>query len=334
MRPENRSGYETRSTRRSDCLRSSPASGVALRSLAPEAVATANAEAREHLRRAVEDGDWASYESDLQARAVSYARRGLTLRGWHETAFLIVGHVTPLVMRAYRDDPPRAEAAVVALQRFNDRRAVVLGEQFLRTKEEMAREAEAALRRSEADLRSAQKLAAVGKLAGGVAHDFNNLLAVVAGHVDLLERRVTPDGQALDDIEQVRRACARATGLARQLLVFSRQQTIDPPLLDISDVVEETERMLRPVLGPGVKLLLRPALAVGDDGTGMDAATCARIFEPFFTTKEPGKGTGLGLATVRGIVEQAGGFVEVRSELGRGTTFEVYLPCARPSERR
>ena len=179
----------------------------------------------------------------------------------------------------------------------------------------------------------------------------------------------------------------RATNLAQQLLVFSRQQLVDPPALDLSEVVEETERMLRPVLGTRVELVVqttRPLggvkidrgsleqvimnlvvnardampnggkvflataaaplacgrghgayvmLAVTDQGTGMDAATRARVFDPFFTTKGPGKGTGLGLATVRGIVEQAGGLIELRSESGEGTTFEVYLPCVELPER-
>jgi signal transduction histidine kinase len=354
-----------------------PEGGAGLRSLSPDAAAAAQSEAREHLRRAIVDGDWATYEDDLRARAVSYARRGLTLTGWHEIASTFVCCVTPLLLRAYRDDPDRAGAAVLALQRLHDRRAIVLGEQFLRTKEDMARAAEASLRRSEADLRSARRLAAIGELAGGVAHDFNNLLTVVIASTDVLRRRVAHDEQALDELDQVRQACARATDLARQLQTFSRQQLVEPTLLDVGEVVEGTERMLRQVVGAGVELLVRLTrplggvkidrgsleqvlmnlvvnardampdggkltiataeverdgahvmLSVSDDGVGMDAATCARAFEPFFTTKGPGKGTGLGLATVRGIVEQAGGFVEVRSAPGEGTTFAVHLPCA------
>jgi signal transduction histidine kinase len=262
-----------------------------------------------------------------------------------------------------------------------------LGEQFMRAREEMVREAEASLRRSEADLRDAQKLAAIGRLAGGIAHDFNNLLHVIVSYTDILHRRLARDWEALDSIGQVRRACARATDLAQQLLIFSRQQLVDPPVLDLSDVVEESEKMLRPVLGTRVELLVRARrplggvkidrgsleqvimnlvvnsrdampkggkvllataavlladgrghgayvmLAVSDQGTGMDAATRARVFEPFFTTKRPGKGTGLGLATVRGIVEQADGFVELRSEPGKGTTVEVYLPCIQSADR-
>jgi signal transduction histidine kinase len=251
----------------------------------------------------------------------------------------------------------------------------------------MVREAEASLRRSEADLLEAQKLAAIGRLAGGIAHDFNNLLHVIVSYTEILHRRVARDWKALDSIEQIRRACARATDLAQQLLIFSRQQLVDPPALDLSDVVEEAEKMLRPVLGTRVELRVRVTrplggvtidrgsleqvimnlvvnardampkggkvilataaalladgrgngayvmLAVSDQGTGMDAATRARVFEPFFTTKGPGEGTGLGLATVRGIVEQAGGFVELRSEPGKGTTFEVYLPCIESAQR-
>src|SRR5580658_9596059 len=240
---------------------------------------------------------------------------------------------------------------------------------------------------AKADLRDAQKLAAIGRLAGGIAHDFNNLLHVIVSYTDILHRRVARDWKALDSIEQVRRACARATDLAQQLLIFSRQQLVDPPVLDLSEVVEEAEKMLRPVLGTRVELLVRATrpldgvkidrgsleqvimnlvvnardampkggkvflataralladarghgayvmLAVSDQGTGMDAATRARVFEPFFTTKGPGKGTGLGLATVRVIVEQVGGFVDLRSEPGKGTTVEVYLPSIQLAER-
>jgi two-component system cell cycle sensor histidine kinase/response regulator CckA len=251
----------------------------------------------------------------------------------------------------------------------------------------MVREAEASLRRSEADLLEAQKLAAIGRLAGGIAHDFNNLLHVIVSYTEILHRRVARDWKALDSIEQIRRACARATDLAQQLLIFSRQQLVDPPALDLSDVVEEAEKMLRPVLGTRVELRVRVTrplggvtidrgsleqvimnlvvnardampkggkvilataaalladgrgngayvmLAVSDQGTGMDAATRARVFEPFFTTKGPGEGTGLGLATVRVIVEQVGGFVDLRSEPGKGTTVEVYLPSIQLAER-
>ena len=368
-------------------LAEGPRSGVILRSLPPAAMAAASAAVREHLRRAIEEGDWGPYDGDQRARTDWYARSGLTFADWYETTCVFVRCFRPLLLHAYRADPGRAEAAVAALHRLHDRRAVVLGEQFLRTREEIVRQAEASLRRSEADLQNAQKLAAVGRLAGGVAHDFNNLLAVIVSYTGILQRRVAQDWQALDDIEQVRRACARATDLARQLLIFSRQQLVDPPVLDLNEVVEETEKMLRPVLGARVELVLRPTrplggvkidrgsldqvimnlvvnardampnggrltlataaalladrrghngtyvkLGVSDEGIGMDAATRARVFEPFFTTKGPGKGTGLGLATVRGIVEQAGGFVEVRSEPGEGTTFEVFLPCVQAAQ--
>jgi|HubBroStandDraft_2_1064218.scaffolds.fasta_scaffold35844_3 signal transduction histidine kinase len=367
-------------------LAEGPKSGMVLRSLPPEAMAAASAAVREHLRRAIEEGDWGPYESDERTRADWYARSGLTFADWYETTSVFVSCFRPLLLRAYGDDPRRAEAAVAALHRLHDRRAVVLGEQFMRTREEMVREAEASLRQSETDLQSAQKLAAIGKLAGGVAHDFNNLLAIIVSYTEILGRRVAQDWQALGHIEQIRRACARAIELARQLLIFSRQRLVDPPVLDLSDVVEETERMLRPVLGSRVDLVLRPTrpldgvkidrgslvqvimnlvvnardampnggkvivataavlladergqgdyavLAVSDEGIGMDPATRARVFEPFFTTKGPGKGTGLGLATVRGIVEQAGGFVEVRSEPGEGTTFEVFLPCVQAAQ--
>ncbi|MGO9836029.1 MAG: sensor histidine kinase [Polyangiaceae bacterium] len=345
---------------------------------------------RELLRRAIEDGDWSPYEDHLRARVESYTQHGLTLAGWHATAYVVTGFVTLLVLQTYRDDPPRAEAAVVAIQRLHDWRAAVLGEHFLSANENRLHQAESALRRSERDLQRAEKLASVGKLAGGVAHDFNNLLTIILSNMDLLHRRVAHDGHALDNLEEVRKTCARAAELARQLMIVSREQTVKPTLVDFNQVVEDSERTLTPVLGVGVSLVLqttRPLggvkmdrgslervitnlvfnardampeggrvmlmtkavflergrhrksygdhamLSVKDDGVGMDTSTLARVFEPFFTTKEPGKGTGLGLAIVHGIVEQARGFVEVRSKPGHGTTFDVYVPCVGTSPR-
>jgi PAS domain S-box-containing protein len=242
-------------------------------------------------------------------------------------------------------------------------------------------------RRFEAQLIAAQKMEAVGQLAGGIAHDFNNLLTLILGFGDLLGEELGADHTGLVSLEQIRQAGKRAAELTRQLLTFSRKQVVQPRVVDLNEALKVIERLIRPLIGEDVELIIRLApglgrvradpgqleqallnlavnardampsggrlvletadreldeayarlhpgvepgryvmIAVADSGHGMDEATLARVFEPFFTTKQPGKGTGLGLATVHGIVGQSQGHVTVESEPGRGTTFRIFLP--------
>ncbi|HSO33081.1 MAG TPA: PAS domain S-box protein [Labilithrix sp.] len=249
-----------------------------------------------------------------------------------------------------------------------------------------SRRAAAALRSTEEQFRQAQKMEAVGRLAGGVAHDFNNLLSVVLSYSSLAVADLKQGDPLRDDMREIQAAGERGTALTRQLLAFSRQQVLQPRVIDVSEIVDGMRSMLGRLLGEDVDLSVvrgsdigrvhadpgqieqvvmnlavnaRDAMPDGgsltislanveldgassapegaapgpyvsvtvrDNGTGMDAATRARIFEPFFTTKEPGKGTGLGLATVFGIMNQSGGYVGVESSPGQGSAFTVYLP--------
>jgi PAS domain S-box-containing protein len=226
-------------------------------------------------------------------------------------------------------------------------------------------------KRLEGELRQAQKLEAIGRLAGGVAHDFNNVLTAILGYSELM--RLSSDEASLRrHADSVRRVALRATSLTGQLLAFSRKQVLQPRVIDVGARLAGLTGILQRIIGEdielvtelpdepacvrgdlaqleqvvlnlavnardamigGGRLVLRVALdgdvvrlEVSDSGSGMDEATRAHLFEPFFTTKPEGRGTGLGLSTVYGIVTQSGGQIEVESATGRGTTFRVLLP--------
>lgn len=248
-------------------------------------------------------------------------------------------------------------------------------------------------RKLQAQLQQAQKMEAIGQLAGGVAHDFNNLLQVINGHIEFVLQELPTEAPVRQDIEQVAMAGEKAARLVGQLLAFSRRQVMKPENLDLNEAIENIMKMLRRVIGEHIQLDFvaghelgtihgdrgmieqiimnlcvnsRDAmpnggciiietenvlidrgycethawaiagryvlLSVTDSGCGMDRETLEHIFEPFFSTKEEGKGTGLGLATVYGIVKQHGGMIQAYSETGKGTTFKIYLPlCERPA---
>ena len=247
--------------------------------------------------------------------------------------------------------------------------------------------AEEALRQSEKQFRQSQKMEAVGRLAGGIAHDFNNLLTIIMGYSQVLLTELGPQHPLRGKIEETLKAGEKAATLIRQLLTFSRKQSLDPKILSLNTAVTTLESLLRRLIGEDIQLVskldptngrlradqaqleqvlvnlvvnardampkggtltietaqveltrspvyhltpLPPGpyvrLAVSDTGCGMDRMTQSHIFEPFFTTKGEGKGSGLGLSTVFGIVTQSGGAIDVTSRVGHGTRFDLYFP--------
>ena len=239
----------------------------------------------------------------------------------------------------------------------------------------------------ERELRQAQKMESVGRLAGGVAHDFNNMLGVILGYSELALNKMDAAHPFFATLQHIRKAAQHSADLTRQLLAFARKQTVAPKVLNLNDTVEGMLKMLRRLMGEAIDLVWYPGknlgkvkidpsqidqilanlcvnardaigdtgrvtiethpaifdddycrlhpgsvpgkyvlLSVSDTGCGMNAETLSHVFEPFFTTKEIGKGTGLGLATVYGIVKQNNGFINVYSEPGFGTTFKIYIP--------
>ncbi len=241
--------------------------------------------------------------------------------------------------------------------------------------------------RLEEQLRQAQKMESIGRLAGGVAHDFNNMLGIILGHSELALSGVDPSDPLHENLQEIRKAAERSADLTRQLLAFARKQIVAPKVIDLNETLGRMLKMLRALIGEDIELTWLPGeelwpvridpsqvdqvlanlcvnsrdaiadvgtivietknatfdekycawhpdflpgdfvmLSVSDNGAGMDKETADRIFEPFFTTKELGKGTGLGLAMVYGIVKQNEGFIDVYSEPGVGTIFKIYLP--------
>jgi len=290
---------------------------------------------------------------------------------------LMIGDEVVGVLEFFSDVTRQSDEAILKIMRHV---GVQLGRVI-----ERARAGEA-LRRSQAQLLQAQKMEAVGRLAGGVAHDFNNILGVILGYGEMALNELAATHPAQARVRETIRAAERAATLTRQLLAFSRKQVFEPRVFDLNALLVDMDRMLRRLIGEDIELITLAApqlspvkadpgqieqvlmnlvvnardamprggrvtietadivldeecsrqhvsmeprhyvmLAVTDTGVGMTAEVQARIFEPFFTTKEPGKGTGLGLATAYGIIKQSGGWIWVSSRCGHGTTFKIYL---------
>jgi two-component system cell cycle sensor histidine kinase/response regulator CckA len=292
-----------------------------------------------------------------------------------KTAFKHPGQEVPLVLRLGGDSEKVVKAVVGALGSSEAHGAVFY---LLDATEQL---------RLEDQFIQAQKMQAVGQLAGGIAHDFNNLLTAIIGFCDLLLLRHGPGDESFGDLMQVKQNSNRAADLVRQLLAFSRRQTLRPRVLNVTDVLADLANLIRRLIGERINLKIEhgrsisqikgdqgqleqviinlvvnardampeggaltiktlaqkvpKAMEIGefviapgdyvqisikDTGVGIAGADIGKIFEPFFTTKGVGKGTGLGLATVYGIVSQSGGFIDVHSEPGHGTEVLISLP--------
>src|SRR6185437_11875621 len=358
-------------------------------------------EANEHLAAVIQSSPLAIYTLDPTSTVLTWNRAAEALYGWR--AEEVIGRPLPTIA----DDPDDHG-------RLRDR---VLRGEALRGVEVTSRRKDGTLvnislsvaplhdaagqvtgmlslaadvtemRQLEVQYRQAQKMEAVGRLAGGIAHDFNNLLTAIIGTTALVLEDRGLESRARLDIQEIEKAAKRAAGLTRQLLIFSRQQVLEPRALDLNALVGDLERMLQRLIGEDIELRTKPAallgavradpgqmeqaivnlvvnardampkggrltietadveldrsyvaahvptrpgpyvlLAISDTGVGMDGATKARLFEPFFTTKDPGRGTGLGLATVYGMVKQSGGYIWACSGLRLGTALKIYLP--------
>jgi len=358
-------------------------------------------EANERLAAVIQSSPLAIYTLDPASTVLTWNRAAEALYGWR--AEEVIGRPLPTIGQdvedhgRLRDRVLRGEAlrGVEVTRRRKDGSSVNISLSVAPLHDALGRVTGmlslaadiTEMRQLEGQYRQAQKMEAVGRLAGGIAHDFNNLLTAIIGTTALVLEDLGLDARARLDIQEIEKAAKRAAGLTRQLLIFSRQQVLEPRALDLNALVGNLEKMLQRLIGEDVELVTKPAaglgavradpgqleqaivnlvvnardampqggrltietaqveldrgyvaghvptqpgryvlLAISDTGVGMDAATKARLFEPFFTTKEPGRGTGLGLATVYGIVKQSGGYIWAYSELGHGTTFKIYLP--------
>jgi len=282
------------------------------------------------------------------------------------------GTIFPVELRTFllRDDTGRPVGMWAIVRDITERR---------RVEDEKAR--------LESQLRQAQKMESVGRLAGGVAHDFNNMLSVILGYAELIKARLPVGDPYLKDVLAIEKAAGHSRDITRQLLAFSRKQIIEPRLMNLNDQITFSQNTLSRLIGEEIDLCFYPEkdlkrinfdptqvdqilvnlvvnardampdggrltietanvlldgaycrkhlgfkpgdyvlLEVSDDGVGMNKELLSHLFEPFFTTKEVGEGTGLGLATVYGMVKQNGGFINVYSEPGQGTTFKIYIP--------
>src|SRR5882724_1187316 len=358
-------------------------------------------EANEHLAAVIQSSPLAIYTLDPASTVRTWNRAAEALYGWQ--AAEVIGRPLPTVGQdledhaRLRDRVLRGEAlrGVEVTRRKKDGTLVNISLSVAPLHDAAGQVTGmlslaadiTEMRQLEVQYRQAQKMEAVGRLAGGIAHDFNNLLTAIIGTTALVLEDLGLESRVRLDIQEIEKAAKRAAGLTRQLLIFSRQQVLEPRALDLNALVGNLEKMLQRLIGEDVELVTKPAaslgavradagqleqaivnlvvnardampqggrltietadveldrgyvvghvptqpgpyvlLAISDTGVGMDGATKARLFEPFFTTKEPGRGTGLGLATVYGIVKQSGGYIWVYSEPGHGTTFKIYLP--------
>jgi two-component system cell cycle sensor histidine kinase/response regulator CckA len=362
-------------------------------------------EERDRAQRYLDTADVILLALDLEGRITLINRKGCELLGWTETELLGRHWLTTCLPPRSReelgqtfgtlgsDDSSAVETPI--LTKGGTERLIEWRNRVIRDGEGLAIGSLSSgtdvtdRHKLEQQYHQAQKMEAVGRLAGGVAHDFNNLLTAILGYCQLLLADLDAENPSRADILEIHKAGESAARLTRQLLAFSRKQIIAPELLDLNAVIDQLKGMLGRIIGEDLRIVLnlRPGLApvladpgqidqvvmnlavnardampqggtltietanvvldesyasshfsvvpgpyvaliVSDTGTGMSPETQARLFEPFFTTKERGKGTGLGLATVHGIVMRSGGSVSVYSELGRGTSFTLYFPRA------